>query len=173
MDIRYPDFEQYEAGQLARENAARKGAVRPPLMGLEFRQVVPQESSALAWDWTRRQRDGLRWVGLNPRPKLLLPFTSSEPAAVEMIVAHKRAEALESLEISAGGSLISASIGPPFRVANHWEGIANFQVELADNDYTIMELQLEGLQIAKPKIRGIGIRQIIIDPCLQSFVRRL
>jgi glycosyltransferase involved in cell wall biosynthesis len=169
MVVRYFDFEQYEPGQLARENAARKGALRPPLRPLKFREVVPQESFALAWDWNERLPEGLRWVGLNPRPKLLLPFTADKPAAVQLIVAHERAEALERLTLSGGGSVFSASIGPAFRVADHWEAVASFKVELASNDYTILELHLEGPQIAKPEVRGIGIGEISIDPLPQSL----
>src|SRR6185436_11614962 len=84
MAVTYPDFEQYEFGQLAREYAVRKGALRPPLKTLTLRQVMPQEDSALAWDWHERLRDGLRWAGLNPRPKLLFPFTADRPASVQM-----------------------------------------------------------------------------------------
>jgi glycosyltransferase involved in cell wall biosynthesis len=164
MVTRFPDFEQYELGQLFRENAVRKGALRPALKVLKVRQVVPQEASALAWDWCAKQRYGLRRVGLNPRPKLLFPFTGDKPAAVQMIVAHERAEALERLTLCSGGRIFSASIGSAFRVADHLEAVANFKLELVSNDYTILELHLEGLQIAQPTVQGIGIGEIVIDP---------
>lgn len=86
-----------------------------------------------------------------------------------MIVAHERAEALERLTLSDGGSLRTASIGPAFRVSDHWEAIASFEMELASNDYSILELHLEGTQIAKPEVKGIGIRKIFIDPLPQKL----
>jgi hypothetical protein len=167
MAVTYPDFEQFELGQLARENAVRKGTLRPPLTPLKRRQVMPQEDSALACDWQERLHDGLRWVGLNPRPKLLIPFTADKPAAVQMIVAHERAEALERLTLCGAGGILASSIGPAFRISDHWEAVASFDLELASDDYTILELDLEGPQIAKPEVRGIGIGEIFLDPLLK------
>ena len=169
MVMTYPDFEQYELGQLARENAVRKGALRPPLKTLKLRQVMPQEDFVLAWDWQERSRDGFRWAGLNPRPKLLFPFTAEKPAAVQMIVAHERAEALERLSLCGAGGILTSSIGPAFRVSDHWEAVASFDLELASDDYTILELDLEGPQIAKPEVRGIGIGEIFLDPLLKGL----
>ena len=114
------------------------------------------------WGW--RKRYGLRRVGLNPRPKLLFPFTGDNPAAVQMIIAHERVEALGRLTLCSRGRIFSASIGSAFRVADHLEAVANFKLELASNDYTILELHLEGLQIAQPTVQGIGIGEIVIDP---------
>jgi glycosyltransferase involved in cell wall biosynthesis len=164
MVIRYPDYEQYEPGQIFRENAVKKGALRPPLRALKVRQVVPQEPYDLVWDWCAKRRYGLRRVGLNPRPKLLFPFTGDKPANVQMIVAHERAEALERLTLCSRGRIFSASIGSAFRVADHFEAVARFKLELASNEHTILELHLEGLQIAQPTVHGIGIGDIVIDP---------
>jgi len=130
---------------------------------------MPQEDFALAWDWQERLRDGLRWAGLNPRPKLLFPFTADRPASVQMIVAHERAEALERLKLCGAGGIRTSSIGPAFRVSDHWEAVASFDLELASDDYTILELVLEGPQIAKPEVRGIGIGEIFLDPLLKSL----
>jgi GT2 family glycosyltransferase len=164
MVMRYPDFEQFEPGQLFRETAARRGTLRPALKALKRRQVVPQEPYALSLDWCARHRYGLRSVGLNPRPKLLFPFTGDKPAAVQMLVAHERAEALERLTLCSGARIFSASVGSAFRVADHLEAVANFKLELASNDYTILELHLEGLQIARPTVQGVDMGDIAIDP---------
>lgn len=164
MIVRYYDFEQYEPGQLARENAARKGTLRPTLTPLRVKEVVPQEAPALAWDWQERLPSGVRWVGLNARPKILIPFIGPKPAVVRMVIAHQRPEALARLTLSDGSSLISASIGPASLVGAHWEAVASFPLELACDDYTILEMHLEGAQIAKPELSGIGIGQILIEP---------
>jgi len=130
---------------------------------------MQQEDSALAWDWHERSGDGLRWAGLNPRPKLLFPFAGHKPAAVQLIVAHERAEALERLTLCGAGGILTSSIGPLFRVSDHWEAFASFDLELASDGYTILELVLEGPQIAKLETRGIGIGEIFIDPRLKSL----
>jgi hypothetical protein len=42
--------------------------------------------------------------------------------------------------------------------------VATFEVRLATDDYTMLELELEGDQIAKGETRGLGIGQIVISP---------
>ena len=172
MVVRHLDYEQYEPGQLAKENAARKGTLRPKLRPITCREVVPQEASACAWDWQERQFDGLRWVGLNPRPKLLIPFTSEERIIVQMTVAHQRRNALKALKLSSGGNSIDASIGKSVRSDQHWEAIASFELQLAAKDYTVLELHLEGAQVAKPGVAGIAIGEMVVSP-LTSALRRL
>lgn len=50
MAIRYRNFEHYAPGQLASENAAREGVLRPPLVALRMQQIVQQPRRPLALD---------------------------------------------------------------------------------------------------------------------------
>ncbi len=172
MAVRHLDYEQYEPGQLFKANAVRKGNLRPKLRPLTCREIVPREVSACALDWRKLQLDGLKWVGLNPRPKLLIPFTSEEPVVVEMTIAHKRRNALKALKLSSGGESIEASIEESVRRDRHWEAIARFELQLAAKDYTVLELHLEGPQVATPGVAGIGVGEMVVTP-LTSALRRL
>ena len=172
MVVRHIDYEQYEPGQLAKESAARRGILLPQLRPVTCREVVPQEASASAWDWQERQLDGLRWVGLNPRPKLLIPFTSEERIIVQMTLAHQQRNALKALKLSSGGQSLDASIGKSVRKDQHWEAIASFELKLATKDYTVLELHLEGLQVSKSGVTGIAVGEMVVGP-LTSSLRRL
>lgn len=55
-------------------------------------------------------------------------------------------------------------VGAAAQVSDHWQVVATFEVRLATDDYTILELELEGDQIAKKETRGLGIGQIVIGP---------
>ena len=172
MVVRHIDYDQYEPGQLARENAARKGNLRPQLRPVACTEAVPQETASRAWDWNARTPDGLRWVGLNPRPKLLIPFTSKTPVMVQMTVAHCERNALKALKLSSGGASLDASIGKSTRKGQHWEAIASFELHLSTEDYTVLELHLEGLQVARSGRAGIAVGEIVVGP-LTSSLRRL
>jgi hypothetical protein len=164
MALRYRDFERYAPGQLASENAARKGVLRPPLVALRTQQIVPQPRAALALDWGKMQPNGLRWAKLNPRPKLLIPFTAEGPAVVRMTLAHEHPVVLQTLRLLANGESIPVRVGAAAQVSDHWQVVATFEVRLATDDYTMLELELEGDQIAKGETRGLGIGQIVIGP---------
>ncbi len=51
MVHRHGDFEQFEVGQLARENAERKGSQRPKPRALQSGQLIVQEAGQFALDW--------------------------------------------------------------------------------------------------------------------------
>lgn len=110
------------------------------------------------------QPNGLRWAKLNPRPKLLIPFTAESPAVVQMTLAHEHPLVLQTLRLLANGESIPVRVGAAAQVSDHWQVVATFEVRLATDDYTILELELEGDQIAKRETRGLGIGQIVIGP---------
>ena len=58
----------------------------------------------------------------------------------------------------------SRARGAAAQVSDHWQVVATFEVRLATDDYTMLELELEGDQIAKGETRGLGIGQIVISP---------
>jgi len=171
MIARHRDYEQFEPGQLAKENAVRKGNLRPQLRPVTCREVVPQEASACAWDWQERQPDGLRWVGLNPRPKLLISFTSKKTVVVDMTVAHRRREALKALRVLSGDKPIDVRVGTPVQDREHWRAIVAFKLRLAADNYTVLELLLKDLQIGSSETPGIAVGEIVVSPLAPAWRR--
>jgi hypothetical protein len=104
--------------------------------------------------WGKIQPNGLRWVKLNPRPKLLIPFTADRPALVHMTLAHEGPQALETLRVVAYGESIPVCVGPASEVGAHWQAVATFEIGLSTDDYTILELELKGHKSPKGRIRG-------------------
>jgi hypothetical protein len=164
MIMRYPNFDRREPGQLAAANATNKGLRGAAVVPLARRAPVPQPEGALGVDWQARSPDGLRWVGLNPNPKLLVPFTADRPARVQMLIAHSRPEDVRSLVVRSGGTPLAVDLSPALPVGDHWEAAATFEVPLAPDGPTIIELHLKGEQCAGRSRRGLGIGEMVVDP---------
>lgn len=79
-------------------------------------------------------------------------------------LAHEHPLVLQTLRLLANGESIPVRVGAAAQVSDHWQVVATFEVRLATDDYTILELELEGDQIAKRETRGLGIGQIVIGP---------
>ena len=80
------------------------------LRGLAPKQLVPvaaeirveQDDASRAFDWHEREADGatfFRWSGPNPRPRLLLPFTSVAPVAIRLAVLDSIPRWFEDLSV--------------------------------------------------------------------------
>lgn len=166
MIATHPAYGQYEKGQLAANNAMNKGIVRPDLRVLRQREVIKQDNSPRALDWHQfnRSTDWIRWVGCNPRPKLLLPFKYAGEARIRLNLWHAQAEALDSLKLAVNGRPVVARISRPRRQGNHWKAKATFEAALLQDDYTILELHLNRLQRSTVPGTGIGMAKIEIVP---------
>ncbi|WP_245429906.1 glycosyltransferase family A protein [Mesorhizobium sp. WSM3859] len=113
MIVTYPDYEQYEIGQLATQNATNKGIVRPDLRALRHDEIIKPDNSPKALDWCPFQAgddERMRWVGSNPRPKLLVPFAYAGRARISLDLWHPLPNALARLTLSVDGQPIAARI---------------------------------------------------------------
>lgn len=166
MTARFPSFDNYSKGQLAELNGRNRGVVRPELKPLLGPEIIRQDNHARALDWLPNAGDGewIRWVGCNPRPKLLVPFKASEPVAVRLSLWHRDPEALKSLRLSVDGVPTETRIGRLRRRGNLWRAKASFEAQLKPNDYTVLELRLNKLQRPTAQRPGLGVAKIEITP---------
>ena len=69
-----------------------------------------------------------------------IPFTAGSPAVVQMTLAHEHPLVLQMLRLLANGESIPVRVGAAAQVSDHWQVVATFEVRLATDDYTILEL---------------------------------
>lgn len=167
MGIRHMPFEQFEKGQLARRNALNKGATRPELRPLARAEVIVQDDLPRALDWQHlgNPDDRVRWVGVNPCPKILLPFKYSGRVKIGLRIAHSSPEALNRLMILVNGEPAMAKLSLPEKVGDDaWEASATLKTQLLADDYSVLELRLDEAQRATGKTTGIGVAEIVVQP---------
>ena len=165
MVVVYPDYAQYEKGQVSVQNAMNKGVVRPELRPLRQRAVISQDNSPKALDWFPAQTAGgwMLRVGHNPRPKLLVPFKYAGKARIRLDIRHPRREALAGLKLSANGQPVAAGISGLCQEGDLWTAQATFETALRKDDHTILELHLTRLQ-GRSGGNGIGVADIEVTP---------
>ena len=88
MIMRYPDFSEYENGQLFDYNRSNKGILRPDLRALSGRVVLEQTGEPRALDWYGLESGyrPFRWSGPNPKPKILIPYTYRSKVRITLCV---------------------------------------------------------------------------------------
>lgn len=166
MTVGYPDFERYENGQLATQNATNKGIVRPDLRSLRQREVIKQDNASKALDWCpfEASTDRMRWVGSNPRPKLLVPFKYAGKARIRLDIWHPYREALTRFKLSANGQPVVTGMSEMRQEGYLWNAQAIFETTLRKDDHTILELHLNRLQRPAGQRTGIGMADIEVTP---------
>lgn len=166
MTAVYPDFGRYKNGQLAAQNATSKGLLRPTLRSLTRRMVIRQDKSSKALDWgplqTRTAR--LRWIGCNPRPKLLVPFKYAGKARILLDIWHPDRQALTGLKLTANGQPVIAAMSRARRKGDLWHAQAAFETRLREDDHTILELHPNRLQRPAAHRAGIGMGAMEVLP---------
>jgi hypothetical protein len=106
VNLRQSYYEKFAPGELARFNATQKGLVRPDLTPAGRGATIHQEPSHCALDWQSEPKEGIRWSSRNPRPRVLLPFTSRRPVRLHLDFAHKDADALGEVRLACNGKLV-------------------------------------------------------------------
>lgn len=164
MAVRYRDFSALEPGQLARENAVRKGMTLPPLQPVGSGHTIEQRPALCALDWRDLPEDGIRWANGNPRPRFLIPFTSDRPARLSILLTHADKDALRTLALTCNGAPLVVHLGKPVRAREGRQATASATVRLMRDDYSILEFGLCERQVTTPGHRGIGIGPIGVRP---------
>ena len=157
------DFSHFAPGELARQNAERKG----------LRQVVPRPlgQGAVLWhrpeeaalDWHCNPVLGFRLTGANPRPRLLVAVTGGQ-ARLRFIVACRDAAALGPFALTCNGVQVVAHRG------RRWFGLvawfARYEVEIAlrMDGPTILELDFGGMQRSVRKTRRFAVGPLRLWP---------
>lgn len=167
MIVRQIDFRAYEKGALATASAMRRGATRPTVRPLERREAIVQDDLSRSLDWKEAQHPGgrTRWSYLNPRPKILIPYTFDGSVRIDFTVAHADGEALGRLALRVNGTALDASLSPPRRNSDGiFEATATVTAALRPGDPTIVELQLTEAQRPNGKREGLGVGEIVLTP---------
>lgn len=164
MIHRYPDFDHFGLGELAEQNARRKGlraAVAEPLAG-PVRIAQPHDDAVL--DWTGEPVRGLRWATLNPRPRMLVPHSFAGTAMAEIAIAHADGNALGGLAVSCNGETVEAAVSRPVRGPDGWEATAYAPLPLRSVGHSIVTFELTFAQRPLPPGRGIGVGEVRLAP---------
>lgn len=103
MTARHPRENDAQPGEVMHTFARVRGIETPRIQVLDGPTWMPLDDDPRALDWHGIERDGdltWRWSGPNPRPRLLIPFTSDGPVRVSLhIDAFVADDVRNSLEI--------------------------------------------------------------------------
>jgi glycosyltransferase involved in cell wall biosynthesis len=169
MNMRYPDFSQYEKGQLFEIGRLSKGLKRPQLRWLSERTVFEQSAEQRALDWHPREDDvrPFRWSGPNPRPKILLPLIGDRAnVRIQMAPITPRA-VCETLSVQVEEELVD------HRIESETDGNSSltFIARLRTSDYTIVTLNVPDTKAANElglgddvRRLGVAVSDIVVEP---------
>lgn len=158
MIIRHGDYSQYEPGQLAKDNIARKGLDCPQVQPLGMRPItLRQMPGPCALDWSEQVENGYRYHNQNPKPALLLPVTSIVAVRIHVELRHHDPDALSLVEGEINGITFSSR---PVPLANGQAQMV-FRAKLKPDKSSILRFHLD------PRQRGLGVANITIRPILE------
>lgn len=163
MAVRHLDFDSFRPGELAKQNAARKGLAQPALEPLRRATLLQQVPGAFALDWQDGVDRGIRWVRLNPRPKWLVNYSLEGPAQVVLELVHENGDAIRQLDVR-GPGIGAIEVGPSYQCEGVFRSLATFSLCLSVDHPTIITFHLDGRQIGTVDRRGIGLGDILIVP---------
>jgi hypothetical protein len=143
MVIRHLDYSTFAPGQLARENAHRKGVARIEVTPLSRRIVILPQAEPDTHDWHSPLRRDLRWTAGNPVPRLALPVTGAGLADLRLTFVHKRRGALDRIALRCNGSLLPVRMGLRWFDGRGWRRHVHTVVPLSPDRHTVLHLLLE------------------------------
>jgi glycosyltransferase involved in cell wall biosynthesis len=173
MSSLYADFSKHEIGDIARESAARKASTRPAVIELKGSAIVPQDDKPRSKDWRplRSRHLGFRWSARNPRPKILIPYTSAAPVRIGMRFRHRRKSVLNAIRWqTANGDVIVPEIRLRFAWLG-WEAHASAVLRLSPTDPIALTLLLPPEAIDHRRGRGVAMAEMTLDEEAADRVR--
>lgn len=166
MCIRHGPADKFQKGQLARENAMRKGNIRPDLAPLAGRTLIVQDKLPRGLDWQLPSGpDGrFRFAQWNPRPKILIPHSKGGLVRIDIELAHPKPDGLRKLDIAVNGRRRKVRLSAPRKQGDFWLAEAMLLTRLRRDDYTILELRLSRSQRTIGSRLGLGVGDISLEP---------
>lgn len=160
MRMRYPDFQKFENGEIARRNSAQKASTRPAHQPLNGSAVIPQDNGPRAEDWLplKDKDKGFRWSGRNPNPKVLIPYTGEGPVEIGMRLRHAEVSVLSEIRWQTP----AGSIAPEIEIKQAgklWEAVARAVLRLLPERPTAITLQLPAGAYDRRAKRGIAMAE--------------
>jgi glycosyltransferase involved in cell wall biosynthesis len=93
-----------EIGVMWRLTRAIRGLDIPAVQRLHGPITIPQSGETRALDWNDFEAAaGFRWSGPNPRPRILIPFSSEEMVSIHLEFHYLAPQTLEKLKIAVNG----------------------------------------------------------------------
>jgi glycosyltransferase involved in cell wall biosynthesis len=160
MIIRIEDHSQHEPGQLWRKNRAARGIQRPIETTVSAPTIIEQGDDPRGHDWHECDKaKGVRWAGPNPRPRILLPFTSNGPVTIEIVIHHIAQGTLDKFSVRLNGQPI------PLRLQRLDKNafIASLQAHLKTAGPSVLELHAPADKKAGP-LRSLAVGRIRLTP---------
>ena len=173
MSLRHPDYGAFAPGQLARENAQRRGVSRIAVMPLGQGRVILPREEPRSHDWHQRPSRGLRWTAGNPEPRLALPVTGDGVADLRLTIAHCHSAALTHVALRCAGTLLPVRMGLRWFDGRGWRRHVHSAVHLAPDRPTVLHLLLDPSQLPQGRRRGLGVGAMVVRPPDLPWWRRL
>lgn len=158
--LKYPDYERVPAGHYHTELITSKGILRPALLPLDGKAVMPQSDDNRSLDWrpitmTRRRR--IRWSGPNPRPRLLIPFHAAGRTRLRFVIYDASDQ-----DVIGKIRLTVNQVATPWRFCRHEQGsrqgIIECLAELPGSNHTVVEFDLSGGASLEELLRAVAGR---------------
>jgi glycosyltransferase involved in cell wall biosynthesis len=169
MIMRYPDFSEYENGQLFDYNRSNKGILRPDLRALSGRVVLEQTGEHRALDWYGLESGSrpFRWSGPNPKPKILIPYTYRGKVRITLCVPAIAVAPLGNVRIEIDGRPLAYEI----HETKEGNQTVMLRTHLNESDYSILivetpEMACPNEQIGNGDVRrlGIAVSDVMLEP---------
>lgn len=162
------DPERLEPGQLARENAKRRGLVHRQARPLGRGASLGQAPDHCALDWSDRPFLGIRLHRINPRPRFLLPFTATGPVKLSLRVVHPDHAAFGPLELMCNDTPVIAQPTGVRRGLFGWTGRYEAVIALRAKQPSVLEFVLDAEKLRKQPLGtlrvGFGIGRVRLTP---------
>jgi glycosyltransferase involved in cell wall biosynthesis len=168
MIMRYPDFSQFENGELFDQNRSNKGILRPVLKELDGRVVMEQTGEPRALDWYALENGDRpsRWSGPNPWPKILIPYACQREVQITLCISPTVLAPLRNIRIGINGHPVDYEIHGRNRIPT-----VVIRTTLQEADYSILTLHTPEMVCPNDRLGngdlrrlGIAVSDVVIEP---------
>lgn len=166
MSDHYPDFTKFGKGNIHRVNLRHRGLSKPPLKRLRHRVEMKQTEERRGLDWKPLNPSAprVRWSGMNPRPKILIPYTSRSRVRVALQVLHRRGSMhLRQIGFAMNGAPVNPRIRRGYKHGRLKESTVSFVCSLRHDDYSVLQVALPVTAAPDGVTRSIGVAEIRLE----------
>ena len=158
MCVKFPDRAGFAPGRYHEINRKNRGLSRPELKPLDAAVRIDQDDGSRGHDWQpfHPGETRFRWAHINPKPKILIPYSSDQPVRFRMQLVGRRSDAFDAVRLLLNGRPYRLRTGRPLRLKDHWEVTGLFDGFLEADAYSILELDILSEAGIDPGDIGVG-----------------